>query len=99
MVPGEPGSGPRRRRNRVIRRRRQAFARLLASAGATLVLSVIPGLHALFMAHLACDAALLLYVAQLRRWRRADAQRAQVVRRLPVEQPAITDDLVATNLG
>lgn len=97
MIPKGLNAAPQRRRNRVIRRRRQNFQRLVLAAAATLLLGAIPGLRALWMAHLAIDAALALYVLQLRRWRLAELQRARVVHPLPTEQPAA--DQTATQSG
>lgn len=76
MVPAEMGV-PQRRRNRLVRRRRQTFMRLLAAAGATLLLGLLPSLRALLIVHLGLDVALVLYVLQLKRWRREEAERAK----------------------
>jgi hypothetical protein len=71
MVPsgGSSAPVPRSRRNRLIRRRRQAFVRLLAIAAASGLLGLIPGLHALLLAHIAADLGVVAYVAYLRRLR------------------------------
>ncbi len=87
MVPRSDVTQPVRRRGRVIRRRRQNFERLLAVAGATLVLGFVPALRWMFFVHLAVDAVLGLYVARLLRWKRDEEQRARVVTSLPTEQP------------
>jgi hypothetical protein len=68
MVPKDLPQAPKRRRNRIIRKRRQNFLRLIGVAVATLVLGLFPGLHALLYAHLLIDAMLAGYVVQLRRW-------------------------------
>jgi len=99
MVPGAADrAGPPNRRNRLIRRRRQTFVRLLATAGITLFLGLIPHLHSLLMAHLACDAGLIVFAAHLRRVRRAEMQQRRVVRRLHRSEHAL-DDLIATQSG
>lgn len=102
MVPKDRDDAPSglvRRRNRVIRRRRDAFQRLVVSAGATLVLGIIPPLNALLWIHLFVDALLVIYVVQLRRWRAAELQRARVVRQLPPEidltDEALTEPVAA----
>lgn len=87
MLPKGMREAPQRRRSRVVRRRRQNFQRLVLAAATTLILGLIPGLRALWMAHIALDVALALYVLQLRRWRLAELQRARVVHPLPTEQP------------
>lgn len=63
---------PHRRRKRVIRRRRQAFQRLLAAAGVTLVLGLIPGLRWILVIHVVVDVVLAAYAWQLRQWRNAE---------------------------
>lgn len=87
MVPKDLPQAPKRRRSRVVRRRRQNFVRLLSLAGLTFVLGLVPGLHVLLLAHLAVDAAIALYVLQLRRWHRAEVDRARTVRALRAEPP------------
>lgn len=82
MVPSQPAQHVRRRRNRVIRRRRQNFMRLVFASGATLLLGLIPALRGLLAAHLVIDAVLAVYVMQLRRW--ATSMRdGEKVHRLP----------------
>jgi hypothetical protein len=68
MVPKDLPQAPRRRRNRIIRKRRQNFLRLIGLAAGTLVIGLIPGLHVLLWAHLITDLVLAGYVLQLRRW-------------------------------
>jgi hypothetical protein len=78
MVPPEPTSGPKRRRNRIVRRRRMMFQRLLLGAGFTLLIGLF--VHSVLLAHLVLDMAIVGYVAQLRRWRldeRRQRRRAQ----------------------
>jgi hypothetical protein len=84
MVPKDMAS-PKRRRERVMFRRRRIFARLLLLAGVTLVLGLIPPLRVVLMAHLGVDLALVVYVFQLRRWRKAELERALVVHELAPE--------------
>jgi hypothetical protein len=72
MVPKDLPQAPRRRRNRLIRKRRQNFLRLVVAALGTLTLGLIPGLHAILYAHLAVDVVLVGYIVQLRRWHRAE---------------------------
>lgn len=96
MVPKDLPQAPRRRRNRVIRRRRQTFTRLLGAAAVTLILGLFPGLHALLWAHVAVDAAVIGYVVYLRRLRAREAERQRVVRELPIDaaEPAQRDAAV-----
>ena len=68
MVPKDLPQAPRRRRNRIIRKRRQNFLRLIVLAVGTLIIGLIPGLHILLYAHLITDLALAGYVLQLRSW-------------------------------
>jgi|GEM_PF-5108021 len=84
MVPKAETSAPARRRNRVVRRRRQTFARLVTAALSTLMVAFF--FHAFFLAHLAADVALAGYVLQLRRWRLRELQRARVVHPIAVER-------------
>lgn len=81
MVPSSASApAPRSRRNRLIRRRRQNFMRLLVVAGITGSFALVPGLHFFVLAHLAADAGLAAYVVHLRRLRSAEvARRAPVV--------------------
>ena len=68
MIPKDIPQAPRRRRNRIIRKRRQNFLRLIVLAVGTLVIGLIPGLHVLLYAHLITDLTLAGYVLQLRSW-------------------------------
>lgn len=88
MVPKDLPQAPRRRRNRVIRRRRQMFVRLLIAAVGTLVIGLIPGLGSLLWVHLAIDATIVGYVLYLRRQVRLETQRREVVRPLYEEDEA-----------
>jgi len=72
MVPKDLPQAPRRRRNRLIRKRRQNFLRLVVAALGTLTLGLIPGLHVILYANLAVDVLLVGYVVQLRRWHTAE---------------------------
>ena len=65
------------------RRRRDIFLSLLVAAGSTLVLGAIPGLHVLWMVHVAADVLLVGYVALLVRQRNLATERALKVRLLP----------------
>jgi flagellar biosynthesis component FlhA len=56
----------------LIRKRKQAFQRLLVAAGASFVLGLIPGLHWLLVVHLACDVGLGVYVWKLLQWKRGE---------------------------
>lgn len=95
MVPPDPESGPRRRRNRVIRKRRQNFQRLLLAAGVTLVLGLIPALRGFWIVHLVLDVALIGYTFQLRRWAMRESERARKVRHLPQEPQRYESDETA----
>lgn len=90
MVPKDV-TVPQRRHKRVIAKRRSAFQRMLVVCGATFVLGLVPPLRAVLWLHLACDAALGVYVWRLLQWKREEAQRQRVVRRLraaPDPEPA-----------
>ena len=76
-----------RRRSRVIRRRRQNFVRLLAFAGAALILTFVPHLHWLLWAQVAADVALVVYVWRLLEYKKRERQRAAVVTELPADDP------------
>lgn len=80
MVPPEPTAGPRTRRSRVVRKRRLMLQRLLVAVGVTLLLGIF--VKTFFLLNLVLDATLVLYVAQLRRWRMAEMRRARAARRL-----------------
>jgi len=72
MVPKDLPQAPRRRRNRLIRKRRQNFLRLVVFALGTLTVGLVPSLHVVLYAHLAADVLLAGYVVQLRRWHKAE---------------------------
>ena len=76
VVPGDMAA-PNRRRARVIRRRRQTFVRMLGVVATTLILGLIPGLRAFLILNLVAVAALAVYIARLRRWRRDETSRAR----------------------
>jgi hypothetical protein len=82
-----------RRRNRIIRRRRQNFTRLLAAAATALVLAFLPRLGFMLWVHLALDATIGLYVWRLLVYKQRDRQRAQVVTELPTSDPEEFIDL------
>ena len=86
MVPKDLPEAPKRRRNRVILRRRRNFLRLVIAAAGSFIIGLIPHLHVFLYLNLLADAALVGYVLQLRRWRRAEVERAHVVRTLPFDQ-------------
>jgi hypothetical protein len=87
MIPRQPAAAQGRRRSRIIRRRRQNFVRLVAFAGLTLIVGLIPPLRWLLVAHLAADVALGLYVWRLIEWKKREIERARVVRPLETEPP------------
>jgi hypothetical protein len=74
-------------RARTLRRRRDVFIVLLVSAGATLVLSLVPALHNLLYVNLIVDVLLVAYVALLIQQRGARAEQEMKVRFLPRPQP------------
>lgn len=76
-------AGLRSPRSRALRRRRDILVGLLATAAATLVLGVLPGLRVMLMAHLVVDVLLIAYVALLIRQRTLAAEREMKVRFLP----------------
>jgi hypothetical protein len=92
MVPKDMNNAPLRRRSRIIRKRRQTFQRLLFAAGAMLLLGLLPQLRVLLLVHLALDAALVIYVVQLRRW--AIDERARARRSPAPTAPAAADSTV-----
>ncbi len=73
-------------RARTLRRRRDVFVVLLASAGVTLVLSLALGLRSLLYVQLTTDVLLASYVALLVRQRGAKAEQDMKVRFLPGPQ-------------
>ena len=84
-------AGLRSPRSRALRRRRDILVGLLATAAATLVLGVLPGLRVMLMVHLVVDGLLIAYVALLIRQRTLAAEREMKVRFLPgpgVMEPA-----------
>lgn len=77
MVPPEATTGPKRRAHRIVRRRRLMFQRLALGAVFSLAIGIF--VHPVLLAHLMLDVSLLLYVAQLRRWRLQRVAAARVV--------------------
>ncbi len=73
-------------RARTLRRRRDVFVALLAGAGITLVLGLLPPLRVLLYAHLVIDVLLAAYVALLVRQRGVAAEQDMKVRFLPGPQ-------------
>ncbi|HEX9775096.1 MAG TPA: hypothetical protein VGB83_05910 [Actinomycetota bacterium] len=90
---------PRTRRQRVMARRRRVFVRLLWAALVTLALGIVPAMRVVLVAHLALDAALVLYVMQLRRWHLEEERRARVVRPLPSRDQAPARPDTMSQLG
>ena len=89
MVPKDLPQAPRRRRNRIIRKRRQNFTRLIIFATGTLILGAVPGLRFFLWVSLASFGALGLYVVQLRRWHAAEQKVVPLpAPAVPAEQPA-----------
>lgn len=84
MVPRDV-TAPRSRRRRVVRRRRTTFERLVAAAGATFVLGLVPQLRWLLLVHLAIDAVLGGYAARLIQWKQDEARRTPAAHPYPVE--------------
>ena len=74
MVPRPEVTAPRSRRSRLIRKRKQAFQRLLVAAGGSFVLGLIPGLHWFLLVHLACDVGVGIYVWKLLQWKRGEGE-------------------------
>jgi hypothetical protein len=70
-------------RQRTLKRRRDVFAALLAAMGATLVISLIPGLRLFFVVHLLADALFAGYVALLVHLRNRRVEQDMKVRFLP----------------
>jgi hypothetical protein len=98
MVPKDMAS-PKRRRERVMLRRRRIFGRLLLLAAVTLVLGLIPPLRPVLLAHLGTDLAMVVYVFQLRRWRKAEVERTRVVHELAPADLDIPPDEAAFRSG
>lgn len=71
-------------RRRLLYRRRRVFAALVASAGGTLLLGVIPGLRDLLKVHLLIDLVLAAYISYL----------IQIRGRLQTEEPVLADEPV-----
>lgn len=70
-------------RRRALRRRRDILVCLLATAGLTLVVGILPGLRVMLLVHLVVDVLLVAYVALLIRQRTLAAEREMKVRFLP----------------
>lgn len=71
------------RRMRTQRRRREVFYSLAGGSAATLLLGLVPGLHAVLMVHLLVDIAFVGYLAALVRFRNVAAEREMKLRFLP----------------
>lgn len=86
MVPrSDVTAPPVARRSRVIRRRRQNFERLLATAAITLLAGFIPHLRWMWFVHLAVDGVIGMYVSRLLRYKREETERREKVTALPAE--------------
>jgi hypothetical protein len=72
--------GPKNRRQRLIRKRRQTLERLLIAIGVTMFLGIF--IRAMFLMNVVLDGALVLYVWQLRKWRSEEVLRARTATRL-----------------
>jgi len=75
-------------RLRTQRRRREVFYSLAGGSAATLLLGMVPGLHAVLMVHLLVDIAFVGYVAALVRFRNMAAEREMKLRFLPAPRQA-----------
>lgn len=69
------------------KRRRDVLVGLLGTAGATLVLGILPPLRALWLVHLLVDGVLVAYVVMLIQIRNQAAERELKVRFLPTATP------------
>jgi hypothetical protein len=93
-------SGGTARRMRTQRRRREVFYSLAGGSVATLLLGMVPGLHAVLMVHLLVDIAFVGYLAALVRFRNVAAERDMKLRFLPQPrnvEPALLLRRSATN--
>ena len=70
-------------RSRALRRRRDILVGLLATAGLTLGLGLVPALRTMLLVHLAVDVLLVAYITLLIRQRTLAAEREMKVRFLP----------------
>lgn len=84
---GQPLSAAALRRRQSRKRRRDIFLFLVAAAGCTFLLGLIPGLHKLLYLNLVVDILLAVYVALLVRMRNVAAERAAKLTWLPRVQP------------
>lgn len=87
MVPRSEVTAPIRRRDRVIRRRRQNFERMLGVAGLTLLLGFVPQLRWMWFVHLGVLGALGFYVTRLLKYKREKLEREHKVTTLQGEEP------------
>jgi hypothetical protein len=88
------------RRLRTQRRRREVFYSLLGGSAATLLLGMVPGMHAVLIVHLLVDIAFVGYLAALVRFRNISAERDMKLRFLPqprTVEPALLLRRSATN--
>lgn len=74
-------------RSRTLRRRRDVFTALVASAAGSLVLGLVPAFRVLLLVHLVVDVLLVAYVTLLIRQRSLAAEREMKVRFLPDARP------------
>ena len=91
MVPKGMGRGVKTRRQRVVRKRRAMFQRLLIASGATFVLGLIPAVRTLWWASLVFAVVTAGYAVMLRRWHLNELQRKRVVRHIPEEPVPVVD--------
>jgi predicted lipid-binding transport protein (Tim44 family) len=88
--PGVPrqSSAAAMRRRQMLKRRRDVLVALVAGAGGTLLLGLVPGLHKLLLLQLIFDLALAGYVSLLVRLRNLAAERDRKLAYLPRTTPA-----------
>jgi hypothetical protein len=87
--PGSPRSSAAavQRRRQLQRRRRDVLFTLLAAMAASLLLSMIHGLHVMLVVHIVFDLLFVVYVALLIRMRNVSAEREMKVTFLPGAGP------------
>lgn len=99
MVPRNTSSSARRRA-RIVRRRRQMFVRMLAFAGTTLILGLLPHLHILLFLHVATDASIAYFVLRLVRLKTTERKGTRLLVAVPpVEDVAGHPDEIVEEVG
>lgn len=83
---GRTASPSAQRRQVAEKRRRDILIALIGTAAGSLLLGLIPALHALLVVHLAADGMLAGYIALLVRMRNLAAERDMKVRFLPANR-------------